>query len=966
MAEDTLWEQGRQLKEVQTEVLELRKDMKDIPEMKTTLNKLMGMMTSILAKEKQPIHQNGEEDATDSGCRVAQRWGKSLDEIHTKAIRLEFPTFNGDDPDSWCYRAEQFFEFYDIQERQKLRITAFHMEGKALSWFQALRNTNNLSSWNDFLIAIQVRFGKGAYDDPMETLSKLKQVGSLEEYKTQFEILANRVLLLIDSHKLSMFLGGLRDDIRLPVRMFNPKTLNDAYALARIQEECLATNSRSGKPVWRNQGVGNESSYAANKGGNSVGNRVQFYNAPRQNHGGFGGTNQTKGFINDTPKAIVPVQKISPTQMDERRKKGLCYSCDDKWSRGHVCAVPKLFLIEEVEGLKRVMEMTTSGQEEEDPGKFFLDADPEISLNAITGTPNPNTMRIMGVLKGQQVIILIDSGSTHNFVDSQLAERLGIVSSNRDAIMVKVANGQTVRSPGKSSDLCLKIQGTNFRVDLYILPLAGCDVVLGIQWLRLLGPILWDFGHLTMEFQLGEVKCCLKGLQQGPPLTFEDGKSNKWLKKNSKGIMLQLINAEKQEEQQVQKVEEGLFSDILAEFKDVFQVPTELPPSRSHDHAINLKEGEKPVSVRPYRYPFFQKEEIEKIVKGLLQSGVIRHSTSPFSAPVILVRKADGTWRMCMDYRALNKVTIKDSFPIPVVDELLDELFGSTIFSKLDLISGYHQIRVVEKDIPKTAFRTHEGHYEFLVMPFGLTNAPSTFQSLMNHIFQPYLRKFILVFFDDILIFSKDENTHRQHLHMALDILRRHKLFAKMSKCRFGCARVDYLGHIVSADGVTADPGKIQAMVEWPFPTNIKALRGFLGLTGYYRRFIKGYGSIAAPLTAMLKKNAFTWNEVAKEAFQSLKTAVTHAPVLALPNFAQPFVIECDASGVGIGAVLMQHNKPIAYLSRALKGRALLMSTYEKELLALVTAIQKWRPYLLGQSFVVRTDQQSTIPEKTD
>jgi hypothetical protein len=361
-----------------------------------------------------------------------------------------------------------------------------------------------------------------------------------------------------------------------------------------------------------------------------------------------------------------------------------------------VCAVPKLFLIEEVEGLKRVMEVIAPENEEEDPGQFFLDTEPEISPNAITGTPNPKTMRIMGIVKGQQVIILIDSGSTHNFVDARLAEKMGIVSSNKDAIMVRVANGQTIRSPGKSSDLCLKIQGTLFRVDLYILPLAGCDMVLGIQWLRLLGPILWDFDQLTMEFQFDDVKCCLKGLQQGPHLSLEDGQSNKWLKKRNKGIMLQLINNEgqgekqEQEDQQVQKEEEGLFSDILEEFKDVFRVPTELPPSRSHDHAITLKEGELPVSVRPYRYPFFQKTEIEKIVKGLLQSGVIRPSTSPFSALVILVRKADGIWRMCMDYRALNKVTIKDSFPIPVVDELLDELFGSTIFSKLDLISDYH------------------------------------------------------------------------------------------------------------------------------------------------------------------------------------------------------------------------------------------------------------------------------------
>jgi len=399
--------------------------------------------------------------------------------------------------------------------------------------------------------------------------------------------------------------------------------------------------------------------------------------------------------------------------------------------------------------------------------------------------------------------------------------------------------------------------------------------------------------------------------------------------------------------------------ELLCSYADVFQEPTDLPPHRTHDHSIPLQEGVQPVSVRPYRYPFYQKGEIEKIVKELLASGVIRPSTNPFSAPVLLVRKADGTWRMCMDYRSLNKVTIKDKFHVPVVDELLDELWGSNIFSKLDLRSGYHHIRVINMDIQKTAFQTHEGHYEFLVMPFGLTNAPSTFQILMNHVFKPYLRKFILVFFDDILVYSQDFKTHLSHLSLALDLLRVSKLFAKHSKCRFACNEVDYLGHIVSEHGVRADQGKIQAMIDWPLPKTIKSLRGFLGLTGYYMKFIRHYGSIAAPLTSMLRKNSFVWTEAAEEAYKVLKTAMTQAPVLALPNFTQSFVIECDASGVGVGVVLMQNDRPVAFLSKALKGKALHMSTYENELFALVIAIQKWRPYLLGQSFIVKTDHQS-------
>ena len=256
----------------------------------------------------------------------------------------------------------------------------------------------------------------------------------------------------------------------------------------------------------------------------------------------------------------------------------------------------------------------------------------------------------------------------------------------------------------------------------------------------------------------------------------------------------------------------------------VFETPKGLPPIHDHDHAIHLIPESVPPNIKPYRHPYAQKHENERMVAKMLEVGIIQPSQIYFSTPVVLVHKKNGSWHMCLDYRELNKLTIKDKFTIPVIDELLDQLHGSIYFTKLYLRSGYHQIRMKTQDISKTTFITHEGRYEFLGMPFGLTNSPSTFQGLLNSIFKPFLRKFVLVFFDDILIYNKSWKDRVEHIDRVLQLLEEKQLYAKRPKCFFGVKEVEYLGHIVSHEGVKVDPRKIKAIKEWEIPTFIKNL----------------------------------------------------------------------------------------------------------------------------------------------
>jgi hypothetical protein len=308
--------------------------------------------------------------------------------------------------------------------------------------------------------------------------------------------------------------------------------------------------------------------------------------------------------------------------------------------------------------------------------------------------------------------------------------------------------------------------------------------------------------------------------------------------------------------------------------------------------------------------------ELKTQLSELLQKGLIRPSSSPWGCPAIFVKKKDQSLCMCVDYRPLNAVIIKNKYPLPCIDILFDQLSKAKVFSKIDLRSGYHQIKICPEDIPKTAFSTRYGLYEYLVMSFGLTNAPTHFMYLMNSVFMQELDKFVVIFIDDILIYSENEE-HVEHLRIVLSILREHKLYAKFSKCEFWLKKVPFLDHVLSGEGISVDPTKVQEVLDWKAPTIVHEVQSFLGLAGYYRRFILNFSKIAKPMTRLLEKDRkFEWTPECEQAFHTLRTLLTSAPVLAQPDIEKPFDVYCDASGTGLGGILMQEGRVIAYASR--------------------------------------------------
>ncbi|XP_061346531.1 uncharacterized protein LOC133292167 [Gastrolobium bilobum] len=576
-----------------------------------------------------------------------------------KSVRMERPIFNGTDPNGWIFRTELYFGLQQVPENIKVRLAGMKMEGLASPWFQWLFSGGSIHAWEDLKIAVRQRFGGTAYQDLRGVLSKLVQEGTLSEYIRNFEALINQVAEFSDEVLMCFFVSGLLPDLRRAIQLHSPTSLHQAMQLA-ITYDAHFVELRSSFSSGLKKGFA-KNTYTVDQP--SPISTV----LPTQKPG-----------VPALPSS-TPYRKLSHEEMQKKRDMGICYTCDEKWNSRHRCKGKLFLMIGDSEELETEAEEHIVWQPDPVPEESHVAA-----IHSLAGERHPRALQFHVEIKGRLVPVLVDSGSSHCFVQKKLVDVSGLATVKVPKMRVFLGNGEFLICDRKCMEVLLNIQGNEFSMDLWVLELANLGIILGMSWLSTLGRVIHDYTDMSMEFLFKGGRVVLTGENSG-------------VARNIRAPNCFHLAGE------------GV-SDVSPELKELkAQIPA----------AIWDILDAKPVNVRPYRYAHHQKGEIEKQVSELLDSGFIKESRSPFSSPVLLVKKQDNSWRMCIDYRALNNNTIKDRFPIPIIDELLDELNGAKVFSKLDLRSGYHQILLVPEDTSKTAFRTHEGHYEFLVMPFA-------------------------------------------------------------------------------------------------------------------------------------------------------------------------------------------------------------------------------------------------------
>ncbi|KAA0042309.1 reverse transcriptase [Cucumis melo var. makuwa] len=872
------------------------------------------------------------------------------------------------DAENWLNMPEKCFDVMNCPEERKVRLATFLLQKEAEGWWKSIlarRSDARALDWQTFRGIFEDKYYPSTYcEAKRDEFLGLKQ-GSLSvaEYERKYTELSRYadVIIASESDRCRRFERGLRFEIRTPVTAIAKWTNFSQLVETALRVEQSITEEKSAVELSR--GTSTASGFRGREQrrftpGINISSRQDF-------------KNRSGGQASRNESIASTVRRIPCTSCGRNHRgqclvgAGVCYQCGQP---GHF--------------KKDCPQLNMTVQRDQGVGSQAVEQS-RVSVVPTEGTSGARQKGVVGrprkqgkdyamtqqeaedapdVIIGTILIcnvpadVLFDPGATHSFVFSIFLTKLNrILEPLSEGLAIYTPVGDVLLVNEVLRNCEVLVEGISLLVDLLPLELQRLDVILGMDFL---------FAHYaSMDCHRKEVvfrkpgfaEVVFRGMRKAVSRSLISVlKAEKLLRKGCTAFLAHIVVVQREK----LKPEDV---PVVKEFLDVFPDDLSgLPPDREIEFTIELLPGTAPISQAPYRMAPSELKELKMQLQELVDKGYIRPSVSPWGALVLFVKKKDGTLRLCFDYRQLNKVTIRNKYPLPRIDDLFDQLRGAALFSKIDLRSGYHQLKVRESDIAKTAFRTRYGHYEFRVMPFGLTNVPAVFMDLMNRIFHRYLDQFVIVFIDDILVYSVDRESHEEHLRIVLQTLREKQLYAKFSKCEFWLEQVVFLGHVVSAKGVSVDPQKVEAVVNWERPISATEVCSFLGLAGYYRRFIEDFSQLALPLTALTRKNVkFEWSNKCEQSFQELKKRLVTAPILALPVTGKDYMIYCDASRLGLGCVLMQDGNVIAYASRKLKEHECNYPTHDLELAAVVLALKIWRHYLFGEKCHIFTDHKS-------
>ncbi|XP_074303669.1 uncharacterized protein LOC141638156 [Silene latifolia] len=911
------------------------------------------------------IHQLRE--ALKHARETDERWQPRRGERIVDAFKAsDLPEFvGGADPEAyleWERKIDRLFDFKDLDDDKRCGFAILKLSKGASLWYEAMKakrvreGKEKIDSWVSLKRKLRKRYVPSTHR--LSTYRKIADFRqgklSVSEYLDEFQNLAIMgELEEIEEQKIARFLRGLNYNIASTVELYQYSDFDTLCSL------CLKVESQ-GKTKY-------------GSGSNSESSKPKTWSKPEFKSVGTPNNQAVSNTSTGNPKNTAG-QSSKPPGKETSLAKVRCFKCQ---GFGHYqSACPNQRVVTLREAFECRDELLA---EEEQMDEFLISNDNEEGEEEVEGyeAPNVNTNLVLRTLKidskpiesGQRnqlfhtnckvnnrwVSLIIDGGSCTNVASTEMVSKLGLKTTKHPHpyALHWLDNGSSVKVT-KQARVNLAMGSYVDEVLCDVIPMDACHILLGRPW-QFDRDVLHRGKCNEYELKDKGKRIVLKPLS---PQNSRVAATNTVPKAGISlligkrdveraidgGERVFLLVAKENSSSNVVLQENDQVEKLLTEFSDVFpdELPAGLPPIRGIEHQIDLIPGSSLPNKAAYRCNPKETKELQKQIDELMARGY-----------------KDGSWRMCVDSRAVNNITIKYRFPIPRLDDMLDELHGSVIFSKIDLRSGYHQIRMREGDEWKTAFKTKHGLYEWTVMPFGLTNAPSTFMRLMNEVLKSFLGRFVVVYLDDILVYSRSIDDHFEHLRQVFETLRSQKLYGKREKCSFLVESVIFLGYVVSKDGVSVDQSKIEAIRSWPEPKTVSEVRSFHGLASFYRRFIQNFSTITSPITECLKKGSFNWGGAAKQAFETIKDRLCTAPILALPDFTQPFEVECDASGVGIGAVLIQGNRPIAYFSEKLGGARLNYCTYDKEFYAIVRALDHWSHYLRPNHFILHSDHES-------